>query len=605
MSRSTRAKAHPASGTIPAKARHSSDSASSEPAGPGNAAEPSAFRFEAIDAVILALILGFALLLIAGTGFSNGQELWPMPDAVEYAATAVNLDRGLGPVLHFAGNSYPARYTIGYPLMLAAAYPLLGHRPERFCWVTALTALVAIAGLYLLTLGAFDRPSAVVAGLMLATSPHFLGLSTCVLSDVPALAAAVLAALAFLYAEEKESIVASVLCGLLAGLAVTIRATNAAILAGMLLAALNVAPRRLKLARVMAYAIGFCVFPGLQAWVNLHYFGSILSSGYTFWLPELYGSFFTSFQPRFLFEPSFPEYGHGTLVSYGLAMLGLDGILGQLNLGLEVGTLGHARYALYPFPVAVFAGLGVFFAIRRKGNASTMRALYLGFGFLALLLYVYLLYFYVDPRFLLPGLFIVFAAAGYGLISANRRLAMGLAGFAVVALDVLLAVAILAETVSRLAATPPDSKLVVDVLAIRPRLTNAVVVTDISLQWLELFAGGEGTEFVALNNLFNEKLPDQEITEYHLHWLYNKKSDGSSAPIPPMLLPNGKLDPVEARELAQQDKQGRTVYLLVAMPLTDQWWNELQGEFAEIDHYFSHETIADYPEMGLYRLRPH
>src|SRR5437868_460807 len=95
-------------------------------AGPGPA---STFRFEAIDGVLIALLLGFALLMMLRTGFANGQELWPMPDAVEYAAIAVNLDRGLGPQLHFAGISYPARYTIGYPLMLAAAYPLLGHRP--------------------------------------------------------------------------------------------------------------------------------------------------------------------------------------------------------------------------------------------------------------------------------------------------------------------------------------------------------------------------------------------------------------------------------------------------------------------------------------------
>jgi len=135
MPRSTRAKAHSRSRTIPVKPRDSSDSASSEPARPGgHAAETSVFRFERIDAALLALLLGFALLLIAGTGFANGQELWPMPDAVEYAAIAVNLDRGLGPVLHFAGNTYPARYAIGYPLMLAAAYPLLGHKPERFAW---------------------------------------------------------------------------------------------------------------------------------------------------------------------------------------------------------------------------------------------------------------------------------------------------------------------------------------------------------------------------------------------------------------------------------------------------------------------------------------
>jgi 4-amino-4-deoxy-L-arabinose transferase-like glycosyltransferase len=555
---------------------------------------------------MLALVLGFALLLIAGAGFASGEELWPIPDAVEYAAIAVNLDRGLGPVLHFAGNSYPCRYTIGYPLILAAAYPLLGRRPDRLWLVTALTALVAIAGLYLLTLWAFDRPSAVLAALLLATSPHFLVLSTCVMSDVPALAVVVLVALAFLYAEEKESLVASALCGLLAGLAVIIRVTNGAILAGMLAAALLVRPRRVQFAQVMAFAIGLIAFPGLQAWVNLHYLGSILSSGYVFWQPEAYSSVFTTFELRSLFVPLDPTDRHGNLVSYALAMLGLDGVLGQLTLGTEFGTLDHARYALYPFPVAVFAGLGVFFAIRRKGNARTMRAVYLGFGFLASLLLIYLSYIYLDPRFLLPALFIVFAAAGYGLVSANRRLETGWAGFAVIALDVFLAGAIVVQTVSRVAAPPPRrSKLVADVLAMRPRLSNAVVVSDISLQWLELFAGGERTEFVGLNSLFAFQVKEQALTEYHLHWLYNKKSEGWSVPIPPILLPGGKLDSVEARKLAEEDEKGRPVYLLILMPATGEWFDELKREFAEIDRYFTLEMIADYGEVGLYRLKPH
>jgi 4-amino-4-deoxy-L-arabinose transferase-like glycosyltransferase len=605
MSRRTRAKADSRSGTIPVKPRHSSDSASSETARPGgSAAEASAFRFKGIDAAILALLLGFAVLLIAGTGFVNGQELWPMPDAVEYAAIAVNLDRGLGPVLHFGGNSYPCRYTIGYPLLLAAAYPLLGRRPERLCLVTALMALVAIAGLYILTLWAFDRPSAILAGLLLATSPHFLGLSTCVLSDVPALAVAILAVLAFLYAQEKESLTASALCGLLAGLAVTIRVTNGAILVGILAAAILVRPRRLQFARVIAFAIGFIVFPGLQAWVNLHYLGSPLSNGYTFWQPEAYSSVSTAFEPRFLFAPAFATYRHGNLVAYTLTMLGLDGLLGQTNLGTEFRTLCASRYALYPFPVAVFAGLGVFFAMRHGRNASTMRAMYLGLGFLALLLLIYLPYFYFDPRFLIPGLFIVFAAAGYGLVSANRRLEMGWAGLAVIALDVLLATAIVVEMASRFAMAPPQSKLLADVFAIRPRLKNAVVVSDISLQWLELFAGGEGTEFVGLNSFANAEVRDQVVTEYHLDLLYEKKSGGWSMPIPPVLLPNGKLDLAEARKLAEEDEKGHPVYLLVVMPVSDEWWDVLKRQFAEIDRHFWHETVADYPEVGLYRLKP-
>ena len=541
-----------------------------------------------------------------------------MPDAVEYAATAVNLDRGLGPVLHFGGITYPSRYTIGYPLILAAAYPLLGNRAERLWLVTALLGLVAIAGLYILTLGAFDRPSAILAGLLLAASPHFLMLSTCVLSDVPALAVVVLAALALLYAEEKENLIASALCGILAGLAVTIRATNGAILVGMLAAVLLVRPLRLQFARVMAFAVGLVAFPGLQAWLNLHYLGSILSNGYVFWQPQFYSSsVFKTFKLSYLVVPALTSHGngnfvslavpaltnyrHGNLVSYAIAMLGLDGVLGQLNLGTELGTLGHAHYAFYPFPVAVFAGMGVFLAISRKHNASTMRAMHLGLGFLASLLLIYLFYFWTDPRFILPGLFIVFAAAGYGLVSANRRLERGWAGFAVIALDVLLAGAIVVQTVSRPAEAPPDSKLVDDVLAMRPRLANAVVVSDISLQWLELIAGGERTDFVGLSNLFGA----QWVNEKHLHWLYDKKSKGWTGPIPPILLANGELDPAEARKLAEEDKKGRPVYLLILAPTSRESFLELNWESAQIGRYFSLETIEHYPEVGLYRLKPH
>ena len=529
-----------------------------------------------------------------------------MPDAVEYAASAVNLDRGLGPVLHFGGITYPSRYTIGYPLMLAAAYPLLSRRPERLCLVTTLTALIAIAGLYLLTLWVFDRPSAIVAGLLLASSPHFLGLSTCVMSDVPALAVVVLSVLAFLYAEEKESMIASALCGLLAGLAVIVRVTNGAVLVGMLAAALLVRPRKLQFTRVTAFAIGFIAFPGLQALANLHYFGSPLLNGYEFWLPEYYSSGFKAFRLSYLVMPWDPSYQHGNFVAYAIAMLGLDGILGQLTVGTEVRTLIHARYALYPFPVVIFAGLGVFFTLRRKGNATTKRAIYLGLGFLGALLLIYLPYFCVDPRFMLAASFIVFAAAGYGLISANRGLERGWAGFAVIALDVVLAGAIVVQTISRIAMPLPQrSKLVADVLAVRPRLRNAVVVTDISLQWIELYAGGEQTEFVGLNDLYTAQVPDQVVTEYHLNLLYDKRSEGWTGPIPPMLFPGGELDPAEVRKLADEDKKGRPVYALVSKPLTREWQNVLKQEAAQIDHYFTDETIADYPEVGLYRLTPH
>jgi 4-amino-4-deoxy-L-arabinose transferase-like glycosyltransferase len=463
--------------------------------------------------------------------------------------------------------------------------------------------LVAIAGLYMLTAWMFDRPSAILAALLLATSPHFLGLSTMVMSDVPALAVAILAVLAFLYALEKESLVASALCGLLVGLSVTIRASNGAILVGMLAAVLLVRPLRLQFALVMAFAIGFIGFPGLQAWLNLHYLGSIFSNGYAFWLPDFYNSAaFKTFKLSYLVVPADPIYQHGNFVAYALALLGIDGIFGQLHLGTESRTLVHARYTLYPFPVVVFAAVGAFSAMRHKRDAATMRALYLGLIFLALLVLIYLPYFHVEPRFMLPALFIVFAAAGWGLVSANRSLDWRWTGFAVIALDVVLAGAIIVETFSRLTTpTPRQSELVAEVQAFRPELKNAVLVSDISLQWLELIADGEQTEFVGLStNLYG-----RAVNEKHLVWLYQKKSQGWSGTVPPILiLPSGGLDPAVARKLADDDQQGRPVYLLVAMPQTKQSFGMLKREFGEIDRNFSHEPIARNREVGLYRLKP-
>ena len=165
--------------------------------------------------------------------------------------------------------------------------------------------------------------------------------------------------------------------------------------------------------------------------------------------------------------------------------------------------------------------------------------------------------------------------------------------------------AVVVQTVSRLATPlPQNSKLVADVLAIRPRLANAVVVTDISLQWIELYAGGEQTEFVGLNNLYTAQVPDQIVTEYHLYLLDAKKSAGWSGPIPPVLFPGGELDSAEAHKLADEDRHGRPVYALISKPLTREWQSVLQQEAAEIDRYFTDETVADYPEVGLYRLTP-
>jgi hypothetical protein len=74
--------------------------------------------------------------------------------------------------------------------------------------------------------------------------------------------------------------------------------------------------------------------------------------------------------------------------------------------------------------------------------------------------------------------------------------------------------------------------------------------------------------------------------------------------MPPILFPSGALDLAEARKLAEEDKKGRPVYVLLAKPLTSEWQSVLRSEAAQVASYFTVETIADNPELGLYRLKP-
>ena len=74
------------------------------------------------------------------------------------------------------------------------------------------------------------------------------------------------------------------------------------------------------------------------------------NSGYVFWVPEVYGSFGKTFNPRFLFGATMPGNPYGNVLSYVLTLTGLDGMLGDP---------GDPRYLMYPFAAAVFAIVGI------------------------------------------------------------------------------------------------------------------------------------------------------------------------------------------------------------------------------------------------------
>jgi 4-amino-4-deoxy-L-arabinose transferase-like glycosyltransferase len=559
------------------------------------------------------MLLTLALFMMARSGFRRGMELMPWPDGLEYAAAAVNLDRGLGPVLHFGGYSYPSRYTEGYPLILAAAYPILGHHVELLCLVTAVMGLVALAILYLLTLRLFGRPSALAACTLLALSPVFITYSTLVLSDVPTMTITILTALAFFYVSTAEDaprfssslILSAALFGLLEGFTVMIRPTNALMLIGIAVAMWMVRPRH-RLGELVppaiAFAVAFAIFPLWQAWTNLHYLGGLTNSGYVFWVPEVYGSFTKTFNPRFLFGATMPGNPYGNVLSYVLTLSGLDGMLGDP---------GDPRYLMYPFAAAVFAVVGIVIALKSEVR-PVLRVMWFGLAFLAALLLLYLFYFFTEIAFILPATFILFAAAGYGIVVGNRAMveAYGrarktsrgstiIAG--VVALDLMLAFSLLAETGSRIGTPPPQSKMVSTLLAVRERLQpNAIVISNISLQFLELYLATPKTELIGLN-AFD---PGGKFTDYHVARLYAKKAAGWTGPVPPVMFAGPHLEDAEAKTVGAAVRSGRPAYLLMAAPESQDYADLLKDEISQLSSSFKLESIAQSDQVELYRLTP-
>ena len=545
----------------------------------------------------------------------------PWPDGLEYAAAAVNIDRGLGPVLHFGGYSYPSRYTEGYPLMLAVAWPATGFNPARLYLATLALGLLAIVAMYLLTLAVFSRVAAAVSALVLALSPVVLTYSTLVLSDVPTLAVTILAALALVRVTHNEHSAlhrnslnsASALFGLVAGFTVIIRPTNAALLVGVALCLAMVPPAgaglrfRHMLSALTAFAVGFVAFPLWQLHENTATLGRAFASGYGWWVPEVYSSAGRTFRAAYLFGPTMPRNPHGNLIAYVTALLGLDGFTGW----------GGVHPSLYPMAVFVFAVVGIVSTLRELGERKAKRVIWFGLGFLIALFAVYSVYLFTDIAFLLPGAFVLFSAAGCGVVVANRWLRgaiprlrgdrISMAAVAGVALlDAWLIFSLLSVVGSRLDAAPVASTMVPALQSIDSTVSaDATIVSNISLQFLELYVRGKSRVLVGLNSLD----PGGRFTDYHLHRLYEKRAAGEKSgtkwtgPIPPVVFDGAEMSAGVVDSLGAAIRARKAVYVLLAIPETRDYANELQRELEKLQGRFSLEPIEQNNVVALYQLR--
>jgi len=536
----------------------------------------------------------------------------PWPDGLEYAAAAVNLESGRGPVLHFGGYTYPSRYSAGYPLILDNLY----RSKVRYVWALYIASLfigaMSVAAIFSLANLAFGRAAALVGALLLALSPVFITYSSLVMSDVPTLLVTISAVFMMVAAASDDAHPSQIwlqmllwsLFGLLAGFSTIIRPTNAAIFIGLALCIVMVPlkdrDRSSLINAAIAIVIGFAIPVAWQLHQNAIHLGSAFASGYAWWVPEVYGAGGKTFSAAYLFGPTMPRNPHGNVPIYAMTLVGLDGMLGA-----RVG----ARYFLYPFAAAAFAVVGFLTILRTPERPAARRLMWFGLGYLAALTGLYCFYLFTDPVFILPAAFVLFIAAGAGVAAANREARdvlrnrnrsagefMTAAG--VIFLDVLLIISLGSEVAIRLSARPAESVMVPTLQSADSTIPpNAIVVSNISLQFLELYLPAESRRFIGLNSLD----PGETFTDYHLHRLYEKRAAGWNGPIPPVVF-DGAAMSAEADSLLSAIVAKTPVFLLIAAPESQQYADVLKGELDNLQSKFGIEPVAQNRVAALYRL---
>ena len=566
-----------------------------------------------LDSAIIMMIVTLMGVIAFSVGLRRGYELMPWPDGLEYAASAVNLASGRGAVLHFGGYTYPSRYTAGYPLILEIFYRIFYRQVDLLLIASTILGIVSLIDIFILARWLFGRAAAVVGSLLLALSPIFITYSSLVMSDVPTLFVTIFAVSMLLAAASDDAPQLPawartslwLMFGVLAGFSTIIRPTNLTIFAGLAVCVVMVPLKdrdRLSLLKVsVAITIGFAIPIAWQLHQNAIHLGSAFASGYAWWVPEVYGAGAKTFSAAYLFGPTMPRNPHGNVPVYGMTLAGLDGMLGDR---------GDARYFLYPFAAAVFAVVGFLAILRSREVSAARRLIWFGIGYLAALTGLYCFYLFTDIAFILPAAFVLFIAAGAGASIANRwirdvlrnpnQTATRLAAAAgVFILDVLLVVSLATEAAVRLNAQPVGSAMVGNLESLDSTLPHdATIVSNISLQFLELYMPAENRHFVGLNSLD----PGERFTDYHLHRLYEKRAAGWTGPIPEVIFEGPEMSP-EADSLISAITNKTPVFLLLATPESQQYADVLKGELDKLQSKFTIEPIEQDRVAALYRLK--
>ncbi|MHB8384262.1 MAG: hypothetical protein ACYDC3_18200, partial [Candidatus Binataceae bacterium] len=225
---------------------------------------------------------------------------------------------------------------------------------------------------------------------------------------------------------------------------------------------------------------------------------------------------------------------------------------------------------------------------------------------------IYIFHVFTDVVFLLPGTFVMFLAAGYGAVLANRwawpmlrkqrkTVAQSFGAIGAILLDAILVVAIGSQAVTRLSALPVASPMVAALEQVDAQLPpDATIVSNISLQFLQLYIPGSDRKFVGLS----ASDPGESFTDYHLNRLFVKRTQGWTGPIPPTLFVADSIAPQAEHLLAAAARTKAGVYLLLCAPESQESGTALKAEMAKLGVGLTMTPLIENSSLALFRLSP-
>ncbi len=271
------------------------------------------------------------LYAVGGASHGDGEDLWPAPDAQEYALIAHRLAHFEAPFIGVGLHDYPSRYSPAYPLLLTPLAWLFHLNMNHYFWLSALFGLLAV-GLIARTgrwmLG--SRAAGGLAAAFWALHPQTVWAATHNMSETAIVLIFFLMlnlARPWLDREtregEKEGIVRALFLGLAVGWLTLAKAPFVywAFALAVLIAARAVDRRRY--ATLAAFLLAGLAWAVASVIYGRWAFGAWGANGYAYWYPPVYNELLATFHWKYLLTPWDVATPAGNLIVYGKMVLGL------------------------------------------------------------------------------------------------------------------------------------------------------------------------------------------------------------------------------------------------------------------------------------------